>query len=147
MVEPGGASLSPVRRSLAGLLCLPAVALALAGCGAAGSAPGTSFQGDQKAVADAIGELGTAARAKDAQKICSRSLSRALAAKMQAPSADCISEVGKAIGDADGFDLQTRSVQVQGTTATAQVREGKHGATATVRLVKEGGTWRVDGLG
>jgi hypothetical protein len=53
----------------------------------------------------------------------------------------------RAIDDASDFNLTVRSVKVNGTTATAQVRQGDDGENATFTFVKEGGGWRASALG
>ena len=52
-----------------------------------------------------------------------------------------------AIKDAEDYDLQVRSVKVNGVNATAQVRQGNDGQVATFTFVKEGKDWRASALG
>ena len=53
----------------------------------------------------------------------------------------------RAIKDATDYDLQVVSVKVNGSNATAQVRQGDKGAVATFTFVKEGGAWKASALG
>ena len=53
----------------------------------------------------------------------------------------------RAIKDASDFDLQVSQLKVNGNTATAQVRQGEDGETATFTFVKEGGAWKASALG
>jgi hypothetical protein len=133
-------------RRLALAAVLPALALVAAGCGAAQSASG-GFQGTRGDVAQVVSDLSTAARRKDAQKICTQILARDLQQRVSAGTSDCQSEIKKATDDADDFDLQVRSVTVTGNQATAQVRTGADGPVTRFSFVHENGDWRISGLG
>jgi len=124
---------------------LLALGAALAGCGATPSSAG-DFEGDQKAVADAIEEIQSAAQRREADRLCRDLLSRRLRDGIAAGGTSCDSEVGKATEDADAYELEVQKVNVTGTTASATVKgeAGDRDVTRTVRLVKEDGRWRVD---
>ena len=53
----------------------------------------------------------------------------------------------RAIKDASDYDLQVTDVKVNGTTATAKVRQGDDGKVATFTFVKDKGGWRASALG
>jgi hypothetical protein len=57
----------------------------------------------------------------------------------------CQQTVKDALKDADTSDLTVRSVQVDGARASVAVEEnrGRADRVSTVRLVKEGGRWRI----
>ncbi len=124
---------------------LAAAVLALGGCGAQQSAGG-DFQGAEGAVAQVVEDLGAAAQERDAEEICSRILSPALATEVAA-GGQCIDEMRKAVEDVNDFDLQVRDVTVSGTTARAQVRQGDDGRIATFEFAREGNAWRATSLG
>ncbi len=58
-----------------------------------------------------------------------------------------MTEIDRAIKDASDYDLQVTDVKVNGTTATAQVRQGESKNVATFTFVKEKGGWRASALG
>ena len=135
-------------RPLLRLLPLVLVA-ALAGCGQAQSSA-SDFKGSDKAVAQTIEDLQSAAQSRKPGDICNDVLSRALADKLKSAGNDCVREMEKIASDADDFELEVTTVTVTGTTATATVkarRGGRDGAETTFRLVREDGGWRLADLG
>lgn len=125
-----------------------ALALPLAACGGTQTSDsGTEFKGDQAAVAEVVDRLAAAGRAGDAEKICTEVLSKQLVTELKSAGGECVTEMDRAIDDASDFNLTVRSVKVNGTTATAQVRQGDSGANATFTFVKEGNAWRASSLG
>jgi hypothetical protein len=128
-------------------LTVAACALALSACGAAQTSSQSKFSGDQGKVAAMVDELAAAGRRGDAAKICAEILSKQLVTELKSAGGDCTTEMKRAIDDASDYDLQVRSVKINGTTATAQVRQGKSGQTATFIFVREAGGWRASQLG
>jgi hypothetical protein len=132
------------------LLVIPAAAalIALSGCGStATSNSDVKFTGAQKDVADVVERLSTAGRRRDAKTICDDILAKQLLAELKTAGGDCETEMKNAIEDASDYDLQVRSVKVNGSNATAQVRQGDDGKVATFTFVKEAGAWRASALG
>jgi hypothetical protein len=131
------------------LLVLPTVAaLALSACGTSTtSSSSVKFTGAQKDVADVVSKLASAGRRGDAATICNDILSKQLLTELKSAGGDCEAEMKNAIRDASDYDLQVRSVKVTGSSATAQVRQGKDGPVATFTFVKESGGWRASALG
>jgi len=129
------------------LLAAAFLALPLAGCGAAPQTSKSKFKGEQQQVAQVVDDLAAAGRSGDAEKICSDILSRSLVAELKSAGGDCVSEMKAAIDDASAYDLQVNAVNVAGDTATAQVRQGATGPSATFSFVKENGAWRASQLG
>jgi hypothetical protein len=132
------------------LLVIPAAAalIALSGCGSsATSSSDVKLTGAQKDVADVVQKLSTAGRRRDAKTICDDILAKQLLTQLKSAGGDCETEMKNAIEDASDYDLQVRSVKVTGSNATAQVRQGDDGKTATFQFVKEGGTWRASDFG
>jgi len=96
---------------------------------------------------DVVDELAQAGRRHDAEKICRDILAKRLVDELKAAGGDCLTEMDRAISDANDYDLQVRSVKVTGNTATAQVRQGDDGKVATFSFVKEGNAWKASALG
>jgi hypothetical protein len=124
------------------------VALALLAGGCASSTSRSSardFRGEQRLVASAVEDLQSAASDGDEGKICRELLARSVVVRLAGRGRTCPQTVNKAIKDADSSDLTVRSVRVSGARASAAVKEerGKADRVSTVRLVKEGGRWRI----
>jgi hypothetical protein len=134
-----------VARSLT--VALLAAALGVAGCTSSTGSSSGSFSGAQAQVAQVVSDLAKDGQRKDAQKICTEILARALVDKLNQAGTSCGQEMDKAIADADDFDLSVQKVTIQGSTATAVVRRGKNGPTATFRFVREGGKWKATDFG
>src|SRR3954453_15463971 len=123
------------------------LALSLSACGTATSTQNSKFKGEQQNVVKVVDALATAGGRGDADKICKDILSKQLVTELKTAGGDCVTEMDRAISDASDYDLQVTSVKVNGANATAQVRQGKTGQTATFTFVKEGGGWRASALG
>ncbi|MEA2133249.1 MAG: hypothetical protein QOC68_1158 [Solirubrobacteraceae bacterium] len=131
------------------LLLALLLAAAIAGCGQAPSSAG-KFKGSEKAVADTIEKLQTAAQNRKPADICSDVLSRALVDKLKTAGHDCVDEMDKITSDADNFELAVTDVTITGTTATARVKARKGGrdnAVTTFALAREDGQWRLTSFG
>jgi hypothetical protein len=130
-------------------ITLPLVLAALvAGC-AGGASSASDFEGEQKQVADVVEKLQSAGEAGDARVICEEVLAKALRDQIQAAGSNCEQELDKAIKDADDFELDVESVEINGDTATAKVK-GRDGGEDRVRdfeFVREGQDWRATSLG
>ena len=124
-----------------------ALALAISACGSAPQESASRFKGDEARVAELVDNLAAAGRVGDARKICNEILAPQLVTEIKSAGGDCVTEMDRAIEDASDYDLQVRSVKVNGDTATAQVRQGDTGDTATFSFVKENGGWRASALG
>jgi hypothetical protein len=127
-----------------------ALAVALvAGCASSGSVDSSKdFRGEQRLVAATVEDLESAASDGDEGEICRELLARSLAGRLARAGRSCVQTVEDAIKDADSSDLTVRSVRINGTRATAAVKEdlGDADRVATVRLVKEGRRWRITTL-
>lgn len=133
-----------MRRFLLASLLVPAIAVA--GCTTSGtSSSSKKFSGAENDVATAVSDLQKAGQRKDGAKICSDLLAKAAVEQMGGAS-KCADEVDKATTDSDEFALEVQDVSVNGTEATAKVRQGKTGTTKLVRFVKEGNSWKLTGL-
>jgi hypothetical protein len=129
---------------------LPLVALALAvlagGCASSGSKDSTAdFRGEQRLVAATVEDLESAAADGDEGKLCRELLARSVVDRLGRGGRTCGQTVKDALKDADSSDLTVRSVRVDGTRASVAVKEerGRADRVSTVRLVKEGGRWRI----
>jgi hypothetical protein len=124
------------------------LALGVAGCSTtATSSSSPKFTGAQAQVAQVVSDLQTAGQRKDAQKICTQILSQALVRQLSAAGTSCQAEMKKAIDDADDYNLSVQRVTVTGSQATAVVRRGDKGPTATFRFVRENGGWKATSFG
>jgi hypothetical protein len=126
---------------------LVAAALGVAGCTSSTGTTSGQFSGAQGDVAQVVSDLAKDGQRKDAQKICSDILARELVDKLNQAGTSCGQEMDKAIADADDFDLSVQKVTINGSSATAVVRRGKDGPTATFRFVREGGKWKATDFG
>jgi hypothetical protein len=128
-------------------LIIAALALPLAGCGAATNNQNSKFNGAQADVVKVVDNLAQAGSRGDAKRICTDILAKQLVTELKDAGGDCETEMDRAIKDASDYDLQVTSVKVNGDNATAQVRQGDAGQTATFTFVKEGGVWKASALG
>jgi hypothetical protein len=128
-------------------LLVIAAALALSACGTASSSNDVKFTGAQQDVADVIDKLAAAGQRHNAATICDDILSKQVVAELKSAGGDCEDEMKDAISDATDYDLQVRSVKIDGNNATAQVRQGDKGKVATFTFVKENGDWRATSFG
>lgn len=122
-------------------------ATAFAGCGGAVSTG--SLKGESKAVAERISEFQTHATGAEAAKLCNDDFARAVAQRLRAAGSSCTTALKNQLGAIDDYELTVESVAVSGRTASARVKStwsGKAKVT-TMRLVKEGKTWKIAGLG
>lgn len=128
-------------------VALIALAAALAGCGAT-SSPAGDFEGEERAVADAIEEIQSAAQRREADRLCRDLLTRRLRDAVASGGTSCDSEIEKATEDADAYELEIEEITVTGTTATATVKgeAGDRDISRTFRMVEEDGRWRADAL-
>jgi hypothetical protein len=134
------------RRPLA-LLCLPLIATGLAACGTTVST--SSFKGEQQQVAKAVSDLQSHASALEAKKICSEDLAAANVAALNRSPGRCKQAIESQLKQIDNFEATVESVHIAGKTATARVKATNAGKKVieALTLVKEGGKWRVSGLG
>jgi len=131
----------------AALAVAVACAALVAGCQPKATST-TKFKGAQKDVAQAVVDFQSAANDGSYDRICNQLLAKALAGRLAEHGRGCPAVVHEAIRDSDGIDMKVQSVRVTGPRARAQVKleTGKKDRTATLALVREGGTWRIAGL-
>ena len=152
------------RQALCTALAALALAWALGGC--ASSVSTSSFKGEQHGVAQAVADLQSDVTAGDEEKICKDDLAAPLVAKLnrvqetgngrtvsRAVSGRCRKVVKDQLTEIDSTDMKVESVALAAgaapRSATARVRsvyEGKR-RFKTLSLVKEGGRWKIAGLG
>src|SRR4051812_24008598 len=133
-------SMTP-RPSTALLAAALAVAALAAGCAPQTSSSSnsvTKFRGDQRAAAQAVEDLQSAADDSNEAKICTQILARALADRLAAAGHGCPAAVDAATKDADSTDMTVESVRVDGDRATARVKfeTGKKDRVGTISLVR-----------
>jgi hypothetical protein len=128
------------------LVLIPLLAATLAGCGAqAEDSSLDEFPGDERAVAEQVEELQTAGERRQPEDICANILARSLVQEIETAGGDCVTEMRKAIEDADDYDLEVRDVTITGETATAEVAR-PDGATETMEFAREDNQWRATAL-
>ncbi|HWK30294.1 MAG TPA: hypothetical protein VNS09_27240 [Solirubrobacter sp.] len=123
------------------------LALAVSACGTTTDTNGPKFDDSQQQIVKVVDALAQAGSRHNADKICTQILAKQLVTELKSVGGDCVTEMDRAISDASDYDLQVTSVKVNGSNATAQVRQGKDGKVATFTFVKESGGWRASALG
>ena len=136
-----------MRRPLA-LLCLPLLAVSLTACGSTTATAG--FSGAKHEVAQTIADLQNDATAAEEKKICANDLAVAVVRRLGG-SKGCETAIKNQLTEVDNLESSVKSVTLgaSGKTAAAQVKSIREGKTVTsaVSLVKEGGKWKISGLG
>jgi hypothetical protein len=138
-------------RPLAALLPAALAAALLAGCAGQQTASKNSedYKGEEQAVAQVIDDLSKAGRDQDGKEVCTALLAPDVADRLKQGAQTCQDIVEDQLSDANVFDLDVKSIKVNGDTATAQVEsqfDGKD-ATRTLRFRKVGTTWRIQSIG
>jgi hypothetical protein len=128
------------------LLAAALLALGVGACG--GTVTTSSFKGEAHAVAQRISDLQSDVSAASDQKICEQDFSRAARARLSTPGNTCKQALKRQIGSIDDYELTVEKIAVDGATATARVRSTWAGKlrTSTLKLVKEGRSWRVESI-
>jgi hypothetical protein len=120
------------------------------GCAATNQTSAGNFQGDANLAAKTVNSLQSAARSKDKGKVCNQILSQAVVTALNRSPGGCQRAVSNQFDDTDNFDLTilANGVQVNGTLATVRVKDIQSGHTHfdTLTLVKESGSWRINGV-
>jgi hypothetical protein len=130
---------------------LVAAALTLSACGQTSKDSAGDFQGEEKAVAQTVEDLQSAASKGDEDKICDEILAAELANQIKTASKQtCAQALKDSLRDADSFELQVKKVAIDGTTATATVESDAAGddkTTTQLTLTKGRDGWRISSLG
>jgi hypothetical protein len=131
----------------AALLCVPLLALGVTAC--ASTTSSSSFKGEPHEVAQAVVSLQSEAVAGEAQKICKDLLSSAVTARLSAAQGGCTQALKSQLVEVDSPELTIQSVQLHGASASVTVKSIDAGKSrsGTLSLVKEGGKWKISGLG
>jgi hypothetical protein len=141
---------APVKRAVA-VLCAPLLAVGLAGCASPVSTAG--FKGEDHEVAQTISNLQADVTAADQQKICANDLASAVVARLNLTPGGCKQAIKSQLAEVDNFQVTVQSVLVSGAgagrTASAHVKSIYAGKSrpGTLSLVKEGGKWKISGVG
>lgn len=128
-------------------LCL--LALALSACGS--STPRDSakdFSGAERAVADAVEAMETAARDDEPAELCTKLLSERLLTALKAQGTNCTTAAREAFDDASSKDLTVKDVTISGNKATVKVTSGSGSDEKedTLELEKAAGGWKIASL-
>ncbi len=129
------------RRPLA-LLCAPLLAFGVSAC--ASTTASNSFKGEQHTVAQVISNLQSDVIASDPKKICANDLANAVVSRLGGPK-HCEAAIKNQLTEVDTPEVEIQSIQINGASASAQVRSTYAGKkrTGTLTLVKEGAEWRI----
>jgi hypothetical protein len=135
-----------LKRALA-LLCALLLAFGLTAC--AKSASTSGYKGEAKEVAQTISNFESDVTAGEEKKICSGDLASTLVTSLDRTSGGCQQAVKNQIAEVDNFEVTIESIQISGTTATAQVLSVQSGKKrpVTLTLTKQSGKWKISGLG
>jgi outer membrane murein-binding lipoprotein Lpp len=120
----------------------------LAGCGAGGNPKPKPVSGPAKEVAATIERLESATAKRDFTAICDELL--AGATRTQAGGAQCPEVLGARASDVRHPRIVIKAIEVQGTRAQVRVQTtaaGQAPTTDVIRLVREGGRFRILSLG
>ena len=129
-------------RPLAALLAL--LAATAVGCGAAQSSS-QDFSGEEADVAEVVEDLQAAAQEDEPGRICREILSTGLSRQL---GDRCGQTVSTAIDDTDTFEVNAKSVRIDGARARVRVETGRDGdREELLELVRQGNDWRVDRFG
>jgi hypothetical protein len=135
-------------RRVAALLCTAPLALGVAACGS--TVATSSFKGEEHAVAQTISNLQADATASEQGKICANDLAAPVVARLGGKKG-CEAAIKAQLTEIDSLEVSVQSIKLgpRGSTATAAVTStyGGKKKRGTVALVKEGGKWKVSGLG
>ncbi len=128
------------------LALAPLLATGIAACGSTVSTG--SYKGESQKVAQRISDFQSDAAAGEAQKLCGKDLASAVQARLRAAGGNCVQALKNQLGAIDAYELTVKSIAVHGASATASVKSTWSGKprTSTMRLVKEGGSWKITAL-
>jgi hypothetical protein len=134
-------------RRVIAVLCAPVLATGATACGSTVST--SSFKGERQQVAQAVADLQSDAVALEAKKICNEVLAKARVAQLNAAPGGCKQAIEQQVKQIDNYDTTVEAVAIVGKTATAKVKSTYAGKKAiqALTLVKEGGKWRISGVG
>lgn len=136
-----------MRRRMPILIAAPAAALLLGACGS--TVATSSFKGAQHEVAETVSHLQADVTAGEQKKVCANDMAAKVVQGLGGKK-DCEAAVKTQLSEIDSTELTIEKVEVDaaGTGATAQVLnvyEGKK-AKGSVKLVKEGGDWKISAV-
>jgi hypothetical protein len=132
----------------AAALCVLAVAVSAAGCGAAATDSSKKFSGEKRTVARVVENLEKAGRDGKQKQICGELLSDTLLAALKKQGTVCVTAVKEALDDTDSFDLKVKDVTISGPRATVKVESGTSSKkTDTLILERDGSAWKIASLG
>ena len=109
----------------------------------------SAFKGEQQQVAQAVSRLQNHATALEAKNICNEDLTSTKVARLNTATGGCKHAIETQLKEIDSFETTVESVKISGDHATAQVKSIHSGKNTlqTLTLVKEGGKWRISGVG
>jgi hypothetical protein len=112
---------------------------------ACGETPSTSgFSGEKHAVAQTIVNFQNDVTTREQKKLCQNDLAASVTARL-AHGGGCQAALKNQLTQVDAAGLTIESIVVTGKTASARVKSTYSGKSAisAMRLVKEGGRWKI----
>jgi hypothetical protein len=122
--------------------------LLAAGCGGSGNSKPKPISGPAKQVADVVERFQKATASGDFVTICDDLF--ATSTRKQAGGDQCAALLAQRAQGVRRPRIRIKSIEVQGDSAAVQVTTtaaGQAAASDVIRLVREGGRFRVDSLG
>jgi hypothetical protein len=116
-----------------------AIAVAAAGCGSS----------NEQQVRDTLKRYEQATARQDYDALCNKVLARALIDRLAQVGLPCDQALRIGLGGVRNPKLQVLKIKVTGVLALALVRSsagGQQASTDTIRLTKNGDTWRISSL-
>lgn len=130
-------------RSAAGFLCV-----LVAGCGGGGADKPAAIKGPAKEVAAVVQRFEKAMRTGDYRIVCDELLSASV--RERSGGGDCARILQQRAADVKRPRIRIDAIEVAGDSATARVHTtaaGQASVADTIRLVREGGRFRIASLG
>jgi hypothetical protein len=122
-------------------------AVTMAGCDLGGDEPPRPVKGAPRQAAAVVAALDRTTRARDWSTICRDLLSAS--ARRRAGGRDCARLMRSSAGDLRRPRIELLAISIEGDKASVQVRtraKGQRPLVDTLRLVAEGGRYRIDAL-
>jgi hypothetical protein len=133
-------------------IAVPALALAVTGCGAdeeGGGGGGDSGVAAEQQVREVVARFGVATRGKDYQQICDRLLSKDLVNKIEGIGLPCESAVQRGLGGVRNPTLAINEVSISGGRALVSIHTtaaGEAPSDDALQVVRESGEWKIASL-
>ena len=121
------------------------LALGLQACGETASTSG--FSGEKRTVAQAIVNYQTDVTTREQKKLCQSDLAASVVRRLTA-AGGCQAALKRQLAQVDAPGLTIEAISLNGKQALARVKSTYSGRSAisTLRLVREGASWKISAL-